>query len=147
MDCVIRLGLLGDASVEARSVAAKALVERGESKQAARLILSVADILTKEERLAEAFEALKEAAQLDPSDQEIQLKRAAAAPPVGPPLQEGLCRGTSAFESEHEDPPLTLAVAEPDVCDCSRCRSCARHRASRSRAARVACRSSRSSRS
>jgi len=112
VDCVIRLGLLGDASVEARSVAARALLERGESKQAARLIMSVADILTKEERLAEAFETLQEAAQLDPSDQEIQLKRAAAAPPVAPapgPVEE------PALRIEHEDLPLTLAVAEPDV--------------------------------
>jgi tetratricopeptide (TPR) repeat protein len=112
VDCVIRLGLLGDANVEARRVAARALVERGESKQAARLIMSVADILTKEERLAEAFEALQEAAQLDPNDQEIQLKRAAAAPPVAPasgPVEE------PALRIEHEDAPLTLVVAEPDV--------------------------------
>ena len=85
MDCVIRLGLLDDATIDARRTAAKVLVERGEAKQAARLILGVADLLTKEERLAEAIEALTEAAQLDPNDQEIQLKLAAAAPASPPP--------------------------------------------------------------
>ena len=85
VDCVIRLGLLDDATIDARRTAAKALIERGEAKQAARVILGVADLLTKEERLAEAFEALKEAAQLDPSNQEIQSKLADAAPPAPPP--------------------------------------------------------------
>jgi tetratricopeptide (TPR) repeat protein len=85
VDCVIRLGLLDDATIDARRTAAKALIERGEAKQAARVILGVADLLTKEERLAGAFEALKEAAQLDPSSQEIQLKLADAAPPAPPP--------------------------------------------------------------
>ncbi len=56
VDCLIRLGQLDDATVEARTVAAKALVERGEVKQAARLVLSVADVLTKEGRLPEALE-------------------------------------------------------------------------------------------
>ena len=80
VDCVIRLGQLDDASIEARTVAAKALVERGESKQAARLILSAADLFTKEGQLSEALVALKEAAQLDPEDQEIRDKLDAAAP-------------------------------------------------------------------
>jgi tetratricopeptide (TPR) repeat protein len=85
IDCVIRLGLLDDATIDVRRTAAKALVERGQSKQAARMILGVADLLTKEGRMAEALDALKEAAQLDPNDQEIQLKLADAAPPSPPP--------------------------------------------------------------
>ena len=68
VDCVIRIGQLQDAGVDARRVAASALVDRGESTQAARLILSVADLLTKEGRLPEALEALREAAQLDPTE-------------------------------------------------------------------------------
>jgi tetratricopeptide (TPR) repeat protein len=80
VDCVIRLGLLDDASVDARRAAVAALVERGDSRQAARLTMSIADLFTKQERHAEAFEVLKEAAQLDPHDQEIQEKLAAATP-------------------------------------------------------------------
>ncbi len=90
VDCLIRLGQLGDAPVEARNVAASALIERGESKQAARLVMSVADLLAKEERVAEAFDTLKEAARLDPEDQEIREKLAAVTPveEVAPPVAE-----------------------------------------------------------
>jgi tetratricopeptide (TPR) repeat protein len=106
VDCVIRLGLLDDASIDARRTAARALVERGESKQAARLILSVADLFTKEQRLAEAFEALKEAAQLDPHDQEIQLKLAAAEPPPAAEVPVLV---------EEVEPPVLVEEVEPPV--------------------------------
>jgi tetratricopeptide (TPR) repeat protein len=90
VDCLIRLGQLGDATVEARTVAAKALVERGEVKQAARLVLSVADVLTREGCLPEALDALKKAVQLDPDNPEIREKIAAAIPvdQIAPPVQE-----------------------------------------------------------
>jgi tetratricopeptide (TPR) repeat protein len=90
VDCLIRLGQLDDATVEARAVAAKALVERGEVKQAARLVLSAADVLTKEGRLPEVLDALKEAAQLDPDNPEIREKLAAARPvdEIASPVQE-----------------------------------------------------------
>ena len=84
VDCVIRLGQLADANVEAKRLAAKALVARGETRPAARLILSVADLHTKEGRLPEALEAVREAAQLDPDDAEIQEKLAAAASAAEP---------------------------------------------------------------
>ena len=77
VDCVIRLGQLADANVDAKRLAAKALVDRGETRPAARLILSVADLHTKEGRVPEALDALREAAQLDPDDAEIQEKLAA----------------------------------------------------------------------
>jgi tetratricopeptide (TPR) repeat protein len=104
VDCVIRLGLLEDANVDAKRVAAKALADRGESKQAARLILSIADSLTKEERLTEALGHLKEAAQLDPHDQEIQLKLTAAAPAQFEELPPRV---------EHEEEPPSLVTPEP----------------------------------
>jgi tetratricopeptide (TPR) repeat protein len=90
VDCLIRLGQLDDANVDARRVAASALVERGERKQAARLVLSVADLLTKEGRPNEAFDALKEAAKLDPEHQEIREKLDAVTPveESAPPVQE-----------------------------------------------------------
>ena len=80
VDCVIRLGQLADANVDARRLAAKALVDRGETRSAARLILSVADLHTKEGRVPEGLESLREAARLDPDDAEIHGKLAAAAP-------------------------------------------------------------------
>jgi tetratricopeptide (TPR) repeat protein len=79
IDCVIRLGQLADANVDAKRVAAQALADRGERKPAARLILGIADIHTKEGRGPDALVTLREAAQLDPDDAEIQEKLAAVA--------------------------------------------------------------------
>jgi tetratricopeptide (TPR) repeat protein len=118
VDCLIRLGLLSDANVEARMVAANALVERSESKQAARLMLSVADLLTKEGLLPEALSALKEAARLDPADQEIGDKLAEAMPaedvapsvqPIAPAIEE---RPVSEGVAADEELPV-VAVPEP----------------------------------
>jgi tetratricopeptide (TPR) repeat protein len=87
VDCVIRIGLLDDAPFDARRTAASALVERGESAQAARLLLSIADVLAKEGRPPEALGALKEAAQLNPQDLEIREKLAAAMPIEPEPIE------------------------------------------------------------
>jgi tetratricopeptide (TPR) repeat protein len=78
VDCLVRLGRLEDASLEARRIAARALVDRGETKQAARLLLAAADALTKEGRLPEALEVRREAAQLVPEDLERRGKLDAA---------------------------------------------------------------------
>jgi tetratricopeptide (TPR) repeat protein len=84
VDCLIRLGQLDDASVDARKAAASALVDRGESKPAARLLLAAADALTKASRLDEAFPILQEAARLAPDDREIHDKLEAATPVAAP---------------------------------------------------------------
>lgn len=84
VDCLIRLGQLDDASVDARKAAASALVDRGESKAAARVLLAAADALTKASRLDEAFPTLQEAARLAPDDQEIHDKLEAATPVAAP---------------------------------------------------------------
>jgi len=123
VDCVIRVGQLPDAGFDAKRTAAKHLVERGESKPAARLILSIADQLTKDGRLAEAFETLQEAAQLDPHDQEIQLKLAAAQPPpaVEPVLVEEVEPPVLVEEVEplviveEVEPPAVIEETEPPV--------------------------------
>jgi tetratricopeptide (TPR) repeat protein len=108
VDCLIRLGQLDDANVDARRVAASALVERGEQKQAARLVLSIADVLMKEGRLNEAVDALKEAAPLDPENQEIRDKLAAAAPVEEPPPVDDI----SPAVEEPTAPAETLTVLE-----------------------------------
>jgi tetratricopeptide (TPR) repeat protein len=112
VDCVIRLGKLADANVDAKRQAAKALVDRGETKHAARLILSVVDLHTKEGHAPEALEALREAAQLDPDDAEIQGKLVAAAsveepaPPVEA-IEEPIAEPEPIMETE------AVAAAEP----------------------------------
>jgi tetratricopeptide (TPR) repeat protein len=113
VDCLIRLGRLGDANVEARMVAANALVERGESRQAARLMLSVAELLTKDGLLPEALSALREAARLDPEDQEIRDKLAKAMPVenAGPPAQHAV----AAIEEAPEIEQLAVVEESPAV--------------------------------
>jgi tetratricopeptide (TPR) repeat protein len=72
VDCLVRLALFEDADAEAMLVAARALLSLGESKKAARLMLSAADDLIKHGRATEALDILKEAAQLSPDDREIR---------------------------------------------------------------------------
>jgi tetratricopeptide (TPR) repeat protein len=107
VDCVIRLGQLADANVDAKRLAAKALVDRGEARSAARLILGLADLHTKEGRVPEALADLREATQLDPDDAEIQGKLAAAASveEPAPPVE--------AIEELAQESPAPVAAAEP----------------------------------
>jgi tetratricopeptide (TPR) repeat protein len=113
VDCVIRLGQLADSNVDAKRVAAAALVERGERTPAARLMLAIADLHTKDGRLPEALEALREAAQLDPHDQEIREKLEAAAPVEEPAAIEELAPVEEPAPIVEEPAPMTEAVAPP----------------------------------
>ena len=100
VDCLIRLGQLEDADVDTRMTAARALTERGESKQAAKVVLRAAEELARQGRAPEALEALTHAAQLDPEDQEIREKLSAAAVQEGPALVA--------------PPPMEQAPPEPE---------------------------------
>jgi tetratricopeptide (TPR) repeat protein len=111
VDCLIRLGQLDDATIDARRVAASALAERAHSVAAARLILSVADLLTKDGRLPEALDALREAAQLNPGDLEIREKLAAATPIEPEPVEaDPVPVDTPAME-------IVTAVEESEIVD------------------------------
>ena len=79
VDCLVRLALLEDANLDAKRVAARALVEHGESRQAAQLILGAAEALLKDGRRSEALELFEEAVALDPKDREILDKRQKAS--------------------------------------------------------------------
>jgi tetratricopeptide (TPR) repeat protein len=116
VDCLVRVGQLEDASLEARRVAAKALVDRGETKQAARVLLSAADALMKDGRLPEALEGLKEAAQLDPEDQEIREKLEAVTPADEGPTAAAVAEPVSVTIAADDNPVVhEPVVAEPVV--------------------------------
>jgi tetratricopeptide (TPR) repeat protein len=116
VDCLVRLGQLEDASLEARRVAAKALVDRGETKQAARMLLSAADALMKDGRLPEALEGLKEAAQLDPEDQEIREKLEAVTPADDVAMAGALPDPVNVVMAADDNPVVhEPVVAEPVV--------------------------------
>jgi tetratricopeptide (TPR) repeat protein len=116
VDCLVRIGQLEDASLEARRVAANALVDRGETKQAARILLSAADALMKDGRLPEALEGLKEAAQLDPEDQEIREKLKAVTPGDDVATMAALAEPVDATVAADDNAVVHEAVvAEPVV--------------------------------
>jgi tetratricopeptide (TPR) repeat protein len=118
IDCVIRLGQLADSNEEAKRLAAQALIERGERKSAARVILAIADIYTKEGRGPEALVTLRDAAQLDPEDTEIQEKLSAVsfieedAAPVSEPIVE---TAEPIADSPTIAEPDAIAALPPDV--------------------------------
>lgn len=117
IDCVIRLGQLADANIDAKRVAAQALIDRGETKPAARVVLDIADIHTKEGRGPDALVALREAIELDPDDVEIQEKLAAVAfieddAPVSEP--EPVTELEAVAEPEVVVEPEQVAVSEPE---------------------------------
>jgi tetratricopeptide (TPR) repeat protein len=87
VDCLVRLALFEDADAEAMMVAARALLPLGESKKAARLMLSAADDLIKHGRAAEALDILKEASQLSPDDDEIRERVSATTSGEGEPIE------------------------------------------------------------
>ena len=115
IDCVIRLGQLADSNVEAKRLAAQALIDRGETKPAARVILGIADVHTKEGRGPEALTTLRKAAQLDPDDAEIQEKLAAVAfiEEPEPPIAEPIADPEPITEPEPIAAPEPIATAAP----------------------------------
>jgi tetratricopeptide (TPR) repeat protein len=115
IDCVIRLGQLADSNVDAKRLAAQALIDRGETKLAARVILGIADVHTKEGRGTEALATLREAAQLDSNDAEIREKLAAVAFIEEPesPVAEPIADSEPITEPEPIPEPEPIATAQP----------------------------------
>jgi tetratricopeptide (TPR) repeat protein len=120
LDCVVRLGQLQDADVQARTVASRILIERGESKQASLLMVGVADLLTKEGRVAEARDALGQAASLDPGSEEIQDRLAALGPveatqeALAEPVAEAVAGHVEQAEAILESESVMLVALEED---------------------------------
>jgi tetratricopeptide (TPR) repeat protein len=113
VDCLVRLALFEDADAEAMMVAARALLPLGESKKAARLMLSAADDLIKHGRAPEALDILKEAAQLSPDDEEIRARVSAVASGEGEPIETPSVEAITLVEP---DPVETAPVAPvPDI--------------------------------
>jgi tetratricopeptide (TPR) repeat protein len=100
-------------------VAARALLPLGESKKAARLMLSAADDLVKHGRTKEALDLLKEATQHSPDDQEIRERLSRVGAGEGELVQTPSVEPITLFESEAADaaPDDVPAPIEPDAPD------------------------------
>jgi tetratricopeptide (TPR) repeat protein len=79
VECLVRLAGLKDADVESKTTAARALVEGGDRRRAAVLMMSASDLLTRQGRDADALGALQEARRLDPENAAIAERLEAAA--------------------------------------------------------------------
>ncbi|HET9361450.1 MAG TPA: tetratricopeptide repeat protein [Vicinamibacterales bacterium] len=111
VDCLVRLALFEDADAEAMLVAARALIPLGESKKAARLMLSAADDLVKHGRATEALDTLKEAAQMSPDDREIRERLSAVASGEGEPVETPSVGAITLVERDS----VEAAPAAPDI--------------------------------
>lgn len=107
--CLVRLALFEDADAEAMTTAARALIPLGESKKAARLMLSAADDLTKHGRSSEALAILTEAAQLSPEDREIRERLADISGDGGEPAT--VSASASAVPTAQGEPVEVPAIA------------------------------------
>lgn len=124
VDCLVRLALFEDADADAMLVAARALLPIGESKKAARLMLSAADDLIKHGRATEAVDILKEAAQLSPDDAEIRERLSAVASGEGEPVETPSVEAITLVEADAVEaapvapaPDLVPSPAQPDASD------------------------------
>ena len=113
--CLVRLALFEDADAEAMTTAARALIPLGESKKAARLMLSAADDLTKHGRSSEALAILTEAAQLSPEDREIRERLADVSGDGSEPATVSASASPTAQGEPVEVPAIALVAAVSDA--------------------------------
>ncbi len=105
--CRMSLGMLEDATLEARLDAARAAVELGESRQAAALFSQIADELERETRVDEMLDSLEEAARLLPEDTGMRMRLARGLVASG---RDDRIRHVLAAETSGDDPDVLFAL-------------------------------------
>jgi tetratricopeptide (TPR) repeat protein len=111
-EIVVRLGSVDPGDVEARTLAARMLVEMGDEEGAAARFRALYDDLAEKGRDAEALQALTEAVKLNPYDRPGRILLAKAA------IAGGNAEGARAFldrETAGDDPTLQMALLEIDL--------------------------------
>ena len=111
-EIVVQLGSVDPADFDARTLAARTVIEMGDEEGAAARFRSLYDDLLEKGRDAEALQALREAVRLSPHDQEPRLVLARSA------VLSGDFEGARAFldrETAGDDPTLQMALLEMDL--------------------------------
>lgn len=111
-EIVVRLGSVDPADFDARTLAARTTAEMGDPDAAADGFRALYNDLMEKGRDAEALQALKEAVQLVPHDQEARLVLAKSA------VLTGDFEGARAYLDRHtagDDPTLQMALLEMDL--------------------------------
>jgi tetratricopeptide (TPR) repeat protein len=105
----IRLGTLDPADFDSRKQAARVRIEVGDVPGASRDLMDIATALFDKERPGEALETLREAAQVNPDDDDLRAQLARAL------VARGNLEGASSLvtvETAGDNPRLLFAVAE-----------------------------------
>ena len=111
-EIVVRLGSVDPADFDARTLAARTLAQMGEEEEAAARFGALYNDLLEKDREADALQALREAVQLNPHDQESRIILARSA------VQGGDFEGARAFldrQTAGDDPALQMALLEMDL--------------------------------
>ena len=111
-EIVVQLGSVDPSDFDARTLAARTVIEMGDEEGAAARFRSLYDDLLEKGRDAEALLALREAVRLSPHDQEPRLVLARSA------VLSGDFEGARAFldrETAGDDPTLQMALLEMDL--------------------------------
>ena len=111
-EIVVRLGSLDPSDFDARTTAAKTLIEMGDEEGAAARFRSIYDDLLEKGRDREALEALREAVRLNPYDRDGRVTLAKAAVAAGD--VEG-ARSYLDRETAGSDPALLTALLEIEL--------------------------------
>ena len=109
---VVQLGSVDPADFDARTLAARTLVEMGDEEAAVASYRSLHDDLLEKGRKADALQALHEAARLSPHDQESRVVLARSA------VRSGDFESARAFldrATAGDDPTLQMALLEMDL--------------------------------
>ena len=111
-EIVVRLGSLDPADFEARTAAARTLVDMGDDEGAATRLRGIYDDLMEKGREAEALDALREAVKHNPYDQDGRIILAKAT------IAAGDAEGARAYldrETAGSDPTLLTALLEIEL--------------------------------
>ena len=111
-ECLIRLGTMEEADPESRIAAARAAQQLGDPVQAATLLKDAARDLEKQNRRAEALDALVDAAQIDPGDLMLRARLARECVKAG---NLDRARVFLTLESAGDDPELLLALGQIEL--------------------------------
>jgi tetratricopeptide (TPR) repeat protein len=113
-ECILRLGSMPEADIEARIAGARAAQQIGDGFRAVELLKEAAQALEKQNKRLDALRLLADAAEIDPFDTELRIRLAREFLDVGQVKQ---ARVYLNFETAGDDVELLLALATLEFAD------------------------------
>jgi len=113
-ECILRLGSMPEADIEARIAGARAAQQIGDGFRAVELLKEAAQALEKQNKRIDALRLLADAAEIDPFDTELRIRLAREFLDVGQVKQ---ARVYLNFETAGDDVELLLALATLEFAD------------------------------